>query len=141
TGIVVPVASVRPQRDGLHIRVHNSLAAPTTLEVEGDGWSSGAIPVAPGVEELRQPVPPGEVTLGCDIGGTVQRRQVNLVDAGGYYEKPELTCPEAETATLRDLAVEPAQGNVITAARGALDPHLVEGTSGDVIGALRGYAA
>jgi hypothetical protein len=141
TGIVVPVASVRPQRDGLHIRVHNSLPSPTTLEVEGDGWSSGAIPVAPGVEEVRQPVPPGEVTLGCDIGGTLQRRQVNLVDAGSYYEKPELACPGEETATLRDLAVEPAQGNVITAAREALHPHLVEGADDDAIGALRGYPA
>lgn len=141
TGIVVPVASVRPQRDGLHIRVHNLLPAPTTLEVEGEGWSSGAIPVAPGVEEVRQPVPPGEVTLGCDIGGRLERRQVNLVDAGGYYEKPELACSGAEIATLRDLVVEPAQGNVITAAREALHPHLVEGTVDDAIGALRGYPA
>src|SRR5262245_21532888 len=35
TGIDVPVASVRPQRDGLHIRVINELGKPTSLQVEG----------------------------------------------------------------------------------------------------------
>jgi hypothetical protein len=139
-GIVVPVASVRPERDGLHIQVSNSLGTPTVLEVDGDGWRSGEIPIPPGVVEVRQPVPPGELTIGCAIAGEVQRRRVDLVDQGGYYRVPELECERAEQVTLRDLPVEPAGvTNIIVAARAALDPYLVGGTGGDGIGPLRGY--
>ncbi len=141
TGIVVPVASVRPQRDGLHIRVYNSLPEPTTIEVEGDDWSSGDIEVPPGVKEVRQPVPPGELTIGCDIAGAVERRSVDLVDPAGLYRVPKLACDEADVATLEDLPVDPPSNNIIAAARAGLSSHLVDGTTDDAIDALRGYPA
>jgi hypothetical protein len=139
TGIVVPVASVRPERDGLHMRVYNSLPDATTITVESDDWSSGEIPVAPGVHDVRQPVPPGQLTIGCDIGGTPQRRLVDLVDPSGYYREPELDCDEAERTTLTSLPVAPPSDNIITAARTGLAPHLVDHEGGDAIGPLRGY--
>ena len=138
TGIVVPVASVRPQRDGLHIRVVNLLPVATVIEVEGDDWSSGGITVQPAVTQVRQPVPPGELTIGCAIGGEVQRRRVDLVDPAGYYSEPVLACDEGEIETLRDLPVDPAEGNIIAATRRGLSTHVAEG---DAIGAPRGYQA
>ena len=141
SGIVVPVASVRPERDGLHVRVHNSLPSATAITVEGEHWSSGDIPVQPGVHEVRQPVPPGQLTIGCEIGGAFQRRLVDLVDPTGYYQDPELDCEEAERTTLTALPVDPPVANIITAARTGLAPHLVDGDGPDAIGALRGYPA
>lgn len=141
TGIVVPVASVRPERDGLHIRVHNSLTVATTITVEGDGWSSGAIPVVPGVQEVRQPVPPGQLTIGCDIDGTAQRRLVDLVDPSGYYQEPELDCDDAGHTTLTSLPIEAPVANLVAAARKGLAGHLVEPEAPDAIGAVRGYPA
>lgn len=140
TGIAVPVASVRAQRDGLHIRVHNLLAAPTTIVVSGGGWSSGDIEVDPGDREVRQPVPPGELTIGCDIAGDMQRRQINLVDPAGYYQEPALDCDEADVETLSDIRVDPPRANLVAAARAGLDAYLVGGTDGDAIGAPLGYA-
>jgi hypothetical protein len=140
TGIVVPVASVRPERDGLHIQVVNSLGAPTVLHVDGDDWRSGDIEVPPGPSEVRQPVPPGELTIGCQIAGEVQRRRVDLVDSGGYYRVPELSCDQADAVPLRDLPVGvPQAANIVQAARAALHPYLTGGTEDDEIGALRGY--
>ena len=140
-GIAVPVASVRAQRDGLHIRVHNLLPEATKLVVAGGGWSSGDIEVAPGTREVLQPVPPGELTVGCDIAGDMQRRQVNLVDPAGYYQEPALNCDEADIETLSDVQVDPPRANLIAAARAGLDAHLVGGTADDAIGAPRGYEA
>jgi hypothetical protein len=140
TGIVVPVASVRPEGDGLHIRVDNSLGAPTVLEVDGDGWRSSDIEVPPGFSEVRQPVPPGELTIGCEIAGEMQRRRVDLVDVRGFYRVPELSCDPADAVTLRDLPVGvPEVTNVSAAARAALQPYLAGGTDNDGIGPLRGY--
>ena len=141
TGITVPVASVRPQRDGLLLHVTNALDAPTNLQVRGSGWSSGDVEVAPGSSEVRLPVPPGKLTVGCEIAGEVHRRRADLVDVDGYYREPRLTCDDDDrVTTLRDLPVEPADAaNLIAAARGALAPRLVGGTEGDGIGPLRGY--
>jgi hypothetical protein len=142
TGIVVPVASVRPQSDGLHIRVFNDLAAPTVVEVDSARWSSGEITVRPGEHRVRQPVPPGEVTIGCRIAGEMQRRRVDLVDPAGYYVEPELQCADGdEVDELDDLPVEPQSSNIFRAARTALDSQLVDGTRDDAVGALRGYPA
>jgi hypothetical protein len=140
-GIVVPVASVRPERDGLHIQVVNSLGAPTVLHVDGDRWRSGDIEVDPGLHEVRQPVPPGELTIGCEIAGELQRRRVDLVDSGGYYRVPELSCDQADAVTLRDLPVGvPQATNITVAARAALQPYVSGGAdTNDEIGALRGY--
>jgi hypothetical protein len=141
SGIVVPVASVRTQRDGLHIRVHNSLATETTLQVRGGGWFSGDIPVAQGVREVRQPVPPGDLTVGCEIGGEFQRRQVNLVDPAGYYVEPALECDDGGMERLRDITIDPAQRTLVGAVREGMSDHLAGGTTGDAIRAPRGYPA
>jgi hypothetical protein len=139
-GIVVPVASARPERDGLHVRVTNALGVPTTVRVDGDDWASGDIAVPVTGTPVRLPVPPGELTVGCDIGGRMERRRVDLVDRGGYYQTPELACDDADVRTLHDLPVPPAASdNIIPAARAALDAHLVGGTDGDGIGPVRGY--
>ena len=140
TGIVVPVASVRPQRDGLHIRVVNALRVATVLEVDSERWSSGEITVPPGEHQVRQPVPPGEVTIGCEIAGETERRRIDLVDPADYWVEPELECEDGdEVVELEQLPVDPPTRNIITAARTALDSHLVDGTADDAIGALRGY--
>jgi hypothetical protein len=137
TGIVVPVASVRPQRDGLHIRVVNSLPGPTSVAV-GDttGWSSGPITVETGMKDVRVPVPPGVLSIGCDIAGVQDRRQVNLVDTPGYYETPTLACDEGEQVVVNNLPIEPATASITDAVRvglAAYDP------SGDGLTAPRGY--
>jgi hypothetical protein len=139
-GIEVPVASVRPERDGLHIEVTNSLSGPTVLVVDGGGWSSGEIEVPPGTSTVRQPVPPGQLTVGCGIGGRIERRRVDLADAGGYYQIPELACAQRDVVTLEDLPVDPDDAHSMTAAaRGALEPLLVPSSDGFGVGAVRGY--
>ncbi len=138
-GIVVPVASVRPQRDGLHIRVVNALPRTTVLEVDGDGWSSGEIEVRPGERAVRQPVPPGKVTISCRIGGATERRRIDVVDLAGYYVEPHLACDDSDVAKLDRLAVDPPSSSVIVAARTALDAWLTGGSRDDEIGPVRGY--
>src|ERR671916_708472 len=86
-----------------------------------------------------QPVPPGQLTIGCDIGGTPRRRTVDLVDPSGYYREPELGCDAAERTTLTSLPVAPPSDNIITAARTGLTPHLVDRDGGDAIGPVGGY--
>ncbi|HEX6418399.1 MAG TPA: hypothetical protein VFZ77_07875 [Acidimicrobiales bacterium] len=138
----MPIASVRAQNDGLHIRVHNLLGDETTLRVTGrEGWSSGDIPVVPGVDTVRQPVPPGRVTIGCTIEGELQRRQVNLVDPAGYYVKPALECEDGLEERLRNLRVDPPELSLVTAARLALDDQIVGGTDDLPAVAPRGYPA
>jgi len=70
TGIDVPVASIRPQMDGMHIEVFNQLPATTEVWVQAedeDGgdmvWDSGPIAVQHGRHEIVQPVPPGPLTV------------------------------------------------------------------------------
>lgn len=91
-GIDVPVASIRPRRDGLHIRVENALADATEVWVRSDDWDSGRIEVDRGRVTLQQPIPPGVLTVGCHIAGRDERRQVELVDVDEVYEPPELSC-------------------------------------------------
>lgn len=142
TGIVVPVASVRPQNDGLNIRVVNSLSAPTRLRVtaaRADRWDSGDILVRPGEHRVEQPVPPGEVRIGCEIDGEMQRRLIELVDPAGYYTEPTLECEKADVVPLDGLPVEPAQKSKIRATRSALGPSLVGDSKDYAIEAPRGY--
>jgi hypothetical protein len=142
TGIVVPIASVRPERDGLHIVVVNALPTPTVVEVKGpSGWSSGPIPVDVGVTEERQPVPPGALTIGCEIAGEMENRRVDLVDPSRYYQEPELECDPATVVVREDLPVDPSQRNIISAARDGLDGALAGGARHDAIGPVRGYVA
>jgi hypothetical protein len=136
TGIVVPIASVRPQRDGLHLRVFNLLGGPTRVEVDSNVWSSVPITVTEQVSDLTVPVPPGVLTIGCEIGGQFQRRRVDLVDPSGYYRRPELDCDRAERGTIGDLVVEPPTVSLVAAVRQGLGDRLEED---DEVTALRGY--
>jgi hypothetical protein len=139
TGIVVPVASVRPQSDGLKIRVVNTLPGATRLQVRSREWFSGDIPVEVGEQRVTQPVPPGEVRIGCEIGGVMERRGIELVDPAGYYIEPSLDCVEADIVALDERPVDPAQRSMIRAARSALIPSLVEPSGDYAVEAPRGY--
>jgi hypothetical protein len=141
TGIDVPVASVQSRVDGLHIRVHNTQAIPTTLVVESDRWSSGEIVLDPGVHAVRQPIPPGQLTIGCSIDGVMQRRRVDLVDPGGHYTEPTLDCDDDGAVVLRDLPVAPVTHDIVVAARAALHDHLAGGSEDTLVTAVRGYRA
>jgi hypothetical protein len=136
TGIVVPVASVRAQNDGLHLRVINSLGVPTHVTVVSTRWDSGEIPVAGPTREFVQPVPPGQLEIGCDINGVHEARRVDLVDPQGYYTEPELACDAPEQPALRDLPVEPATTIMVSAVRQGLGDR-IKGT--DTVGAVKGY--
>jgi hypothetical protein len=125
-GIDVPVATIRPQVDGLHLQVVNLLNRSTMVWVESDdAWGSGDIRVPSGTTELIQPVPPGVLTVGCSIGGEEQRRQVDLIDVDGIYQEPALDCDEDDQVTLSDLPVLPADEparSLVLATQAALDP-------------------
>ncbi|MFP3901242.1 MAG: hypothetical protein ACLFXM_10325 [Acidimicrobiia bacterium] len=135
-GILVPVASVRPQSEGLHLRVLNTHRGATTVWVEGDDWASGPIRVDPGITEQHHPVPPGILTIGCEVQGEPQQRRVDLIDVDGVYQVPQLSCRKSEQVMITDLPVDPETGSLITATRRALAPALHDD---DSIGAPRGY--
>lgn len=99
-GIEVPVASIRPQDDGLHLVIENDGAVPVevTVEVPADAdepqaWDSGVVDLASGRTQLVQPVAPGQVTVRCRSDDTDERRALSVVDVDGFYEEPELACP------------------------------------------------
>ncbi len=135
TGIEVPVASVRPQRDGLHLRVLNSLPSPVEVEVTNDGWSSGPMVAPVGAQALRTPVPPGVLAVGCIVNGIPDRRRVDLVDTAGYYKTPELACDEAAQTRLVDLPIDPPLPTLVPSVRAALAAHMPV----DAVSVARGY--
>jgi hypothetical protein len=108
TGIEIPVASVRPQRDGMHMRVFNERATPTEVRVVKDGrddeWTGRQV-FEPGMWPMRQPVPPGTLRIGCVIDGVLNSLTVELVDSYDYYREPSLDCPSGdEEGKITDLA-------------------------------------
>jgi hypothetical protein len=126
-GIDVPVATIRPRSEGLHLVVDNRLDRATEVWVRAGGWDSGRVVVEPGREELQQPVPPGMVTVGCQVGDRDEQRQVDLVDVEGIYDPPELSCPEAEQRRLtEELPVDPPTWSLASATRSALADHVRE---------------
>lgn len=136
-GIEVPVASIRPRSDGLHVTIDNQLSVATEAWVTSDDWSSGRIAVEPGRDQLRQPVPPGVLTVGCRIDGHDEQRRVDLVDVAGLYEPPELDCPEAEWQEPDQvLTVDPPNWARVGATTQALEPYLQDE---DEVAAPGGY--
>ena len=105
TGIEIPVASVRPQRDGMHVRVFNERATPTEVRVVKDDEWTGRQVFKFGMWSMVQPVAPGTLRIGCVIDGVERSLTVELVDVNGYYRKPGLECPsEDKEIQITDLA-------------------------------------
>jgi hypothetical protein len=126
-GIEVPVASIRPQPDGMHIEIQNDLRASTEVWVTSDEWDSGRVAVDTGETNLRQPVPPGVLTVGCEIAGEEEQRRVDLIDAEGLYTAPELACPDDAREELADLSVDEPTRSFVSAVGQALEGHLADG--------------
>jgi hypothetical protein len=103
-GIDIPVASVRPQRDGMHLRVINGLATQVEVRVvKEDVWTGRqSFPIG-GVGSMTQPVPPGSIQIGCFGAGVADSNTVELVDVHSYYTEPSLECPEDEQVRMTDL--------------------------------------
>lgn len=100
-GLEIPVGSgsIQTGPDGMQLRIHNAFPHDTAVWVRGSGgWDSGRVMVKPGDDRLRQAVPPGDVTVGCDVGGEPREATVILNDERHYYDKPELSCPEDKMA-------------------------------------------
>ncbi len=108
TGPEIPVASVRPQRDGMHLRVFNELATSTEVRVVKDDEWSGRHRFSPGMWSMLQPVAPGTLRVGCVIDGLEKSLTVELVDVHGYYEEPGLECP-SEDKEMQDKDLAGAQ--------------------------------
>jgi hypothetical protein len=140
TGIEIPVASVRPQQNGLHVRVINNLATPVEVRVVNETVWTGRQSFAAGVVgTMVQPVPPGSIQIGCFGAGVEDFNTVELVDVHGYYQKPELVCPsEDEVIQITDpRGAEPAK-SMSTTARNAIATRGLQVTDLG-FGPLRGY--
>lgn len=139
-GIVVPVASIRPQPDGLHLEVVNGSQRRAELRVTSQlmGWDSGPVPIEPGTNELRQPLPPGVLTVGCMVDEVEELRRAELVDEEQLYEEPSLSCPEEQRQAdpLGEQEVDPPAAGYTVAVRKALDG-VIEDT--DDVMPLDGY--
>jgi hypothetical protein len=139
-GIVIPVASVRPQRDGMHVRVFNELAASTEVSVVKEDEWVGRHEFKPGVYgTMRQPVAPGTLRIGCVINGLEDSLTVELVDVHGYYREPGLECPSDDRELeLKDLGAAPPNMSMSTTTLNALRSwgFPVDGVE---VGAVRGY--
>jgi hypothetical protein len=149
SGIDVPVASIRPQSDGLHLDVVNDFPAPTEVWIEAHDddapdhdWDSGRIAVASGKTRLVQAAPPGVLTVGCRIGDHDQKRQIELVDVEHKWTEPKVSCGDDDPVeVLPDLPVppEPAGQSYVSATRKLLVPLTKWNDRIDVVGEPRGY--
>jgi hypothetical protein len=140
TGIEIPVASVRPQQNGLHVRVINALTRPVEVRVVNEGVWTGRQTFAAGVVgTMIQPVPPGSIQIGCFGAGVEDFNTVELVDVHGYYREPELVCPsEDEAIQITDLPGVERARSMSTTARNAVDSKGVQ-VKDLGFGPLRGY--
>lgn len=139
-GIELPVASIRPQTDGLHLEVVNGFRRQVELRVTSEltGWDSGPVAIDPGSSELRQPLPPGVLTVGCAVDEVEERRRAELVDEDQLYEEPTLSCPEEHhrAEPLGEREVDPPVNSHTDAVQVALEG-IIEDTD-DVL-PLDGY--
>lgn len=138
-GPVIPVASVRPQADGMHLRVFNELTTPTEVRVVKEGEWTGRRTFDPGMWQMRQPVPPGTLRVGCVIAGQERSLTVELVDVHKYYDEPALECPSDDTeAEVTDLGGAQSAPSMSTTTYNVLRSKglLVEELQ---VGAPRGY--
>jgi hypothetical protein len=139
SGVVIPVASVRPQRDGMHVRVFNELTTPTEVSVVKEDEWGGRHEFKPGVTTMLQPVAPGRLRIGCVIDGLEKSLTVDLVDVHGYYREPKLECPSEDRELERkDLGAAPPNRSMSTTTLNALRSwgFAVDGLE---VGAVQGY--
>jgi hypothetical protein len=121
-GIDIPVASVRPQRDGMHLRVINGLATQVEVRVvKEDVWTGRQSFPTGGVGSMTQPVPPGSIQIGCFGAGVADSNTVELVDVHSYYKEPRLECSEDEQVRVTDLGAADHARSMSTTTRNALD--------------------
>ena len=140
TGIEIPVASVRPQQNGLHVRVFNNLVTPVEVRVVKEAVWTGRQSFAAGVVgTMVQPVPPGSIQIGCFAAGVADSNTVELVDVHSYYQKPELVCPSGDEATeITDLRGAESDRSMSTTARKGIASQGLQVKDLD-FGPLRGY--
>jgi hypothetical protein len=139
TGIEIPVASVRPQRDGLHVRVYNNLPTPVEVRVVNERVWTGRQSFPTGVGSMVQPVPPGSIRIGCFGAGVEDSNTVELVDVHSYYQKPELVCSsEDEAIQITDLRGAEPTRSMSTTARKVVASQGLEVKDLD-FGPLQGY--
>jgi hypothetical protein len=141
TGIEIPVASVRPQQNGLHVRVINKLVTPVEVRVVKEAAWTGRQSFAAGVVgTMIQPVPPGSIQIGCFGAGVEDSNTVELVDVHSYYQKPELVCPsEDEVAKITDLRGAESDRAMSTTARTSIASRGLQVKDLE-FGPLRGYS-
>jgi hypothetical protein len=120
--IDVPIASIKPQGDGLHLRIDNQRGVRTDVWVVSEGpWRSGRFSVPAGVSSRVLAAPPGKLTVGCNVGSTEQQRQVDLVDADHHYTPAQLDCATGQQKRLPGtFRVDGTEQALPEAARSAL---------------------
>jgi hypothetical protein len=141
TGVEIPVASVRPQQDGMHVRVFNELAAPIEVWVVKPGDWEGRDQFGPGQWAMRLPAPPGSLRVGCGVNGSGRSLTVELNDVRGYYREPELECPaDDEVTRLTNLPAPRPEMSMVGASKSVLkESGLPVDDLG--LGPVRGYVA
>jgi len=85
-------SNVRPQPDGVHLRIHNGLDHPIRVDVEGQEPDS--FRADPGVTETVRSYPPGPLTVVCSDDGFVVASDLQIVDTEGLWTSTELQCGE-----------------------------------------------
>lgn len=137
--IVVRNASVRPQDDGLHIRVINKLAQRTEVWVTSEtDWSSGHFSVPVGASNWVVSPPLGHLVVGCNAGLQQPERDVELVDEDNLYVDPSLDCKAHEVGSdPTEIEVTTRSSSLATAVRSTLTN--VKMNASDDIAPMNGY--
>jgi hypothetical protein len=125
--VLTPV--VRPQQDGVHVRVRNTFPDTASFGlrvIDGGGQGDGA---PPGVFELIFPVAPGELVATCsppdaDHGDARWRAPLEVVDPQGLFVPYAAQCRTGRVmAQIIDYAsgAKGVQGDPVSIARDSLD--------------------
>jgi hypothetical protein len=125
TSVLTPV--VRPQRDGVHLKIQNTTGEDLSFIVGGDGDNAPA-----GSSELIWPLAPGAVKIGCAAlsapGDTPPDGEVTVQDPDGLWIDPGVGCGSAVIGSMdyvQGATGEP--GDPVEIARARLRDRLQEG--------------
>lgn len=145
-GIEIPVATIQPETDGLHVHAFNEgdEAVVVGVVAELEGWESGPVEIGPGDDDdFVQPVAPGALAIECQPAdhpenGAPDRRQVFLVDHDQLYSEPTLSCPTTARSSIEEALPESEETNDHAAVvEAALADYWVDET--DEVAALEAY--